>query len=375
MKSHIFFTVGLTVFGTAFVLAQAQAPAPTPSNLQAANDPRYAEVIAKCKTPPPGRGGGAAGGARAGGGGAAPGAAAPGAAAPAAGGGRGPAPAPAGPAEYTVTAIPGVIAAGQRWTTVYQTTGNNADGIIASDDGGLLLAQNDNGAVIKLDGKNQVTTVHRNTITGGALSRSSKGALFVASRGLEMAVTQLEPQRKVHANSYQGDPLVCLGGINDVTADSRGGVYFTLGGVYYADPKGVVTAYGEGLRTNGIVLSPDEKTLYVTNQGAVAAFEVRPDGSLANQREFVTMPSGSGDGLAVDAAGRLYVTLVSGPPGLHVFAPDGKHLGLIPAPRNLITSAFAGPDKKTLYAVANDRRTVDVYAIPMVAEGFKGRAK
>jgi gluconolactonase len=367
MTSKLLLTVGITVVGTAAVLAQAQAPAPTPSNLQAANDPRYEQVIAKCKTPPPARGGGggAGGGARA-------------------GGGRG-AGAAAAPAEYTVAAIPGVIAAGQRWTLVYQTTGNNADGIIASEDGGLLLAQNDNGMVIKLDRNKQVTTVHRNTITGGALSRSPKGALFVASRGLEMAVTQLEPERKVHANSHNGDPLVCRGGINDVSADSRGGVYFTLGGLYYADPKGVVTAYG-GFgenRTNGIILSPDEKTLYVTTgpapgatgDSAIAAFDVRADGSLVNQREFVKLPSGSGDGLAVDAAGRLYVTLVSGTPGLHVFAPDGKHLGLIPAPRNLITAAFAGPDKKMLYAVANDRRTVDVYAIPMLAEGYKGRAK
>ena len=51
--------------------------------------------------------------------------------------------------------------------------------------------------------------------------------------------------------------------INDLTADSKGGVYFTHGGLFYADPKGVVKQYGEGLRTNGVVLSPDEKVVYV----------------------------------------------------------------------------------------------------------------
>src|SRR5687767_3447887 len=233
MRSHTLFTVGFAALGTAVVLAQAQAPAPTPANLQAANDPRYAEVIAKCKTPPPGRGGGAAaapaaaGAARAGGGGAAAPAGAP--AGTVAAPGRGAAaPAPAVPGEYTVTAIPGVIAAGQRWTTVYQTTGNNADGIIASDDGGLLLAQNDNGAVIKLDGKNQPSTAYCDTNTGGALAQNSKGALFIASRGIGTAVLQLAPDRRVFASRYQGEPLECLGGVlNDVTADSRGGVYFT----------------------------------------------------------------------------------------------------------------------------------------------------
>jgi gluconolactonase len=106
---------------------------------------------------------------------------------------------------------------------------------------------------------------------------------------------------------------------------------------------------------------------------------VRPDGSLANEHEFARLPAGSGDGMAVDAAGRLYVTAGGGggsaAPGVHVFAADGRHLGHIPSPRNLITVAFSGPDKKTLYAVANDQVTVDVYAIPMIAQGFTGRAK
>ena len=262
---------------------------------------------------------------------------------------------------------------------MFHTTGNNADGPIGTNDGGLLVAQNDNGTVLKLDTKGQVSTAYRDTNTGGALSMNAKGALFIVSRGLGTAVLQLAPERRVLANRYNGDPLECLGGvINDLSADSRGGVYFTMGGVFYADPKGVVTAYGENLRTNGLILSPDEKTLYVTNGQTIAAFDVRPDGSLANQREFAKLPAGAGDGVTVDAAGRLYVTAGGGPggtPGVQIFAPDGKHLGQIPSPRNLITVAFSGPDKKTLYAVANDRVNVDVYTIPTIAQGYKGRAK
>ncbi len=372
MTSKVLLAFGLAISG-AVLIAQGQT-APAPSNLQAAQDPRYADVIAKCKTPPPGRAGGPAAGARAGGA-----AAGQGRAAGAAPGRAGGAAAPSGPADYTMTAVPGVVAAGARWTLVWQTTGNNADGILADDDGGLLLAQNDNGVVVKLDGKNQTSIAYRDTNTGGALSRSSKGALFVASRGIGTAVLQLAPERRVFANRYQGDPLECLGGvINDVAADSRGGVYFTMGGIFYADSKGVVTQYGENLRTNGVVLSPDEKTLYVTNGQAVAAFEVRPDGSLANQREFARLPAGGGDGLTVDSEGRLYVTAGGGgggAPGIHVFAADGKALGTIAGPRGFITAAFAGPDKKTLYAVANDRRIVEVYSLPTLAQGYRGRAK
>jgi gluconolactonase len=261
---------------------------------------------------------------------------------------------------------------------VYQTTGNNADGPIASEDGGLLIAQMDNGQVVKIDPKGQATVVHRDTNAGGALAMSTKNALFVVSRGLGQAVQQLAPQRRILANTINGDPFECVGGINDVTADSRGGVYFTMGGLFHADPKGVVTQYGEGLRTNGVILSPDEKTLYVTNGPVVVAFEVQPNGALTNQRDFAKLPAGSGDGMAVDAAGRLYVTVgggAGGANGFYVFSADGKALGRVPSPRNLITVAFSGPDKKTLYGIANDQKTVDIYTIPMIAQGYRGRAK
>ena len=365
MRANVMVALGIAFAAAAGLAARAPQATRPGLNLQAARDPRYAEVIAKCRMPSATGGG--------------PGAAGRGVAQPGARRGAAPA-APTGSAEFTVTKIPGVIAADQRWTSVWQTEGNNADGVIASDDGGLLIAQNDNGVVLKLDAKGQVSVVYRDTNTGGALTMSSKGALFVASRGIGTAVLQLAPQRRVFANSYRGEPLECLGGVlNDVTADSKGGVYVTLGGgLYYADPKGVVTSYGENLRTNGVILSPDEKTVYVTNQASIAAFDVRPDGSLASQREFAKLPAGAGDGLAVDAAGRLYATVGGGPggaPGLYVFAADGKQLGHIPSPRNLVTAAFSGPGKETLYAVANDLVKVDVYSIPMIAQGYTGRAK
>lgn len=365
MRSTVALVLGVTA---CTALAAAQAPG-QPANVQAPQHPRYAEVTATCKTPPPGTGGGPAG-RRAGGGPPARGGAAA---------GRGAAPAAPADADYTVEAIPGVIAAGARWTRVWQTTGNNADGPIASEDGGLLIAQNDNGTILKLDSRHQPSVAHRDTNTGGSLTRSPKGALFVASRGIDTAILQLEPQRRVHANRYQGDPLECLGGVlNDVTADSRGGVYFTMGGLYYADPKGMVTAYGTDLRTNGVILSPDERTLYVTNGLAIAAFDVQPDGALANQREFGKIPAGSGDGLAVDSSGRLYVTAgggAGGAAGVHVFSADGRHLGIIAAPKPFITVAFSGPGKRTLYGIANNRQLSEVFTIPALAQGPGNRAK
>ena len=205
---------------------------------------------------------------------------------------------------------------------------------------------------------------------------SAKGVLFVNERGLRASIVELAARRKTLADSYNGDSFDCIGGaLNDLAADSRGGAYFTLGGLFYADPKGVVTKYGDNLRTNGIVLSADEKTLYVTNGPTLAAFDVQKDGALSNQRQFAKLEAGgNGDGSTIDSVGRIYV---SSNVGVQVIGADGKYLGLIPTPRDIISVAFSGPNKKTLYAVARDTpRNEDwIIAVPMIAQGYKGRAK
>jgi gluconolactonase len=137
----------------------------------------------------------------------------------------------------------------------------------------------------------------------------------------------------------------------------------------------------EGIeRPNGIMLSRDEKTLYVNNSNGeyLLAFDVKADGTLASRRNFAkyqtvtknaagAMVSGA-DGLAIDNDGRVYVA-TSG--GVEVFDAKGATLGIIPlsrAPQNL---AFAGPDKKTLYIVGRGA----AFKIDLLAAGFKGRAK
>jgi len=343
------------------VMLRAQQPPPdgktTGPGVQAPSDSKEPEVLAGCKVPPPARGGGRGRG--------------PGGP----GGGRG----PAGPAEarsVTITAIPGVIAAGVQWTQIWDTTGNNADGIIATKDGGILLAQNNNSKILKLDKNGKTTVAYDNLNTSGAVSMNSKGLLLANNRGLRANIEELAPKRQNFANTYNGDSFDCVGGVlNDLTADSKGGAYFTMGGLYYANPQGVVTKYGQDLNTNGIILSRDEKTLFVTNGGRLMAFDVGADGALTNQREFAKWEGGGGDGSAVDSEGRIYVTTNQ---GIQVISPDGKLLGLIPTRRNVITCAFSGKNKKTLYAVEWDPANGGhdyIVTIPMLSQGFKGRAK
>jgi gluconolactonase len=282
-----------------------------------------------------------------------------------------------------VTAIPGVIAGGQPWRFLWQEAGNNGDGIVGTDDGALLIAQNDKSVVLRLAPDGATSIVQRDTHTGGSLSINTKGEMFIVSRGLKTSIQQLTPRRRVLADNHQGDPLECAGtNPNDLSAAGNGGVYFTQVGVFYASPAGVVTRYGRNITPNGIILSADEKTLYVTNGPTLAAFDVQADGSLTNQREFAKLEGGgNGDGLAIDSAGRIYVTTN---PGVQVIAPDGRYLGIIPTPRPVISVAFGGSDKRTLYVLARGARGADgmdvanaaqVWSIPMLAQGYRGRAK
>ncbi len=346
--------------------AAAHAQSPSSSfdrghSMQSWQNPGLAAVLAKCKTRPKPF---------------------------SIGGGQPPAsaslapPAPAIPPPSTE--IPGVIAAGQTWKVVWSWEGNNVDGLIAGDDGTVLFANNDASNVMQVDPATGLATVlFSDTNTGGALSRSKNGALFLAVRGLGSGIEQLEPQRKMFASSFKGEPLECAGGVmNDLVADARGGVYFAVsgGGLFYANPQGVVSEYGDAVNAaNGIILSPDEKTLYVTNGGVVLAFDVQPDGALKNQREFGKLRGGQGgDGSTVDAEGRVYVATGA---SADVFSPRGEFLGSIAGPQGMHGVSIGGKDKKTLFGIVfygawgTPSARNEIVAIPLLAQGYTGRAK
>jgi len=301
--------------------------------------------------------------------------------------------------EVTVTAIPGVVSAGARWTLVWQGT-DNADGVVGTDDGGLLFAQEQPNRVSKLDRNDNVSIFVESTRGAGALAIDAQGRVLAAQRTCTdpgrsapcseptaIGVVYPERERRILADRFQGQSI---GRPNDLLASRRGGVYFTSGGAYYLSPAGEVSSVGENLRANGIVLSPDERVLYVTNGTAIVAFDIRADGAATNQREFAKLEAGgTGDGLAVDGAGRLYVTSMGS--GVQVFSPEGEYLGVIPTPRNVISAAFSGPEKRTLYVVGGGARSTDgtevitppgvrnnaksIFKIPLLAQGFLGRAK
>lgn len=167
---------------------------------------------------------------------------------------------------------------------------------------------------------------------------------------------------------------------NDLVFTSRGELYFTdppfglpqtftdpareltFQGVYRLSPDGTLALVIRDLDApNGIALSPDETTLYVSNADPRnpiwMAYPVRSDGSVGSGRQFadarawVRVGEGAPDGMKVDRQGHLFA---AGPGGIHVFAPDGTRLGRIVT--GVPTGNLAwGDDGSTLYIAANHR--------------------
>ncbi len=281
-----------------------------------------------------------------------------------------------------------------------------ADGMVGTDDGGLIVAQEQSNRILKIDANDNLTILLARSHGPGALAVAANGAIYAVERSCTDpdAVTRaacteltdiavLTPERKVLADKM-ADGGAGLGRINDLTVAKNGWIYFTGTGALAMDPSGKVTRIDQNLRTNGITLSADEKQLFVTNGGTIAVFDIGTDGKATNQREFGKLEGqgANGDGIVIDADGRLYVTVNGGAmQGVQVLDKTGKYLGLIPTPRPPITLAFSGPDKKLLYIGAMGATSLGgeqiqfapgvratsmtVYKIPMQAAGFKGRAK
>jgi gluconolactonase len=306
----------------------------------------------------------------------------------------------AGERDAPVSPIPGVVGEQARWNLVWADF-VTADGITGTADGGILFAQEQTDRIIKITPDGQQFTLLENMNGPGSVSIDTSGRIFAVQRTCteplndELAgcneltrVVQVAPEFRLLATSFPDGRS--LGRLNDLIADGNGGAYFTSRGAYHVDADGKVSVVEEeNLSSNGIMLSRDGRTLYVTNNTVVIAFDVARDGSTSNRRDFASLNGDrGGDGMAIDNAGRLYVTASQ---GVHVFAENGTWLGLIPTPRSPITLAFSGPDKQTLYvpmmgAVGPDGKAwatpegirntaMTIYTLPMLTPGFAGRPK
>jgi len=160
---------------------------------------------------------------------------------------------------------------------------------------------------------------------------------------------------------------------NDLAADAQGGVYFTASGldgtvpgkVFYIAADGIVKEVASGIRfSNGLVVSPDGKLLYVAESRLhrLLVYTIASDGTLGPQREFSALDTLladsrhkaiTPDGVRIDSHGYLFVALFDGG-GFAVIAPDGKLLKHVDLPDQHHTSLAISPDGHSLYITALD---------------------
>lgn len=300
-------------------------------------------------------------------------------------------------AETTATAIPGVIAAATK-VEVIKNGFTGTEGPIGLPDGSLIFTETQANRITRIDKDNNLTTFLENTNGSNGLAFDAKGRLIsVQTTPGKALIGVIYPkgQEATLSDNFDGKPY---GRPNDLVVDKKGGVYFSEPGpnatpgqppptpaltpaVYYLPAGGKSMRIADGIvRPNGIQLSPDEKTLYVNDTSGeyVLAFEIKPDGSVGNRRNFAkyptvtTTPAGGfnsgADGLAIDNDGRVYVVSLG---GVHVFSPKGDLLGTIPLSLSGQNIAFAGADKKTLYIIGRGA----AFKVRLLTAGFMGRAK
>ena len=144
---------------------------------------------------------------------------------------------------------------------------------------------------------------------------------------------------------------------NDLVVDRTGGVFYTLTGpgeVVYISPDGKATTVAKEVVTpNGIILSPDEKTLYVSEYVPknIVSYTVGEGGSLSEKSLFANMDDGlpelkGADGMCVDRAGNVYC---AGPKDIWIWNAEGNLLDKIACTERAVNCAFGGPNLQELY--------------------------
>jgi gluconolactonase len=211
-----------------------------------------------------------------------------------------------------------------------------SNGLLLDSSGHLILCQHGDRRVARREDDGQFTTL-ADRYQGKRLNSPNDGAF------------------KSNGDLYFTDPPYGLLKLNDDPAKE-----LDFNGVYRLSPGGDLTLLTKEMTfPNGIAFSPDEKTLYVANsdpkKAIWMAFEVKPDGTLGAGRVFydatpwVAKEKGLPDGMKVDRSGDLFAT---GPGGVHVFAPDGAHLGRF-ATGEATANCGWGNDGSTLYITAD----------------------
>ncbi|UFQ19331.1 MULTISPECIES: SMP-30/gluconolactonase/LRE family protein [Streptomyces] len=253
----------------------------------------------------------------------------------------------------------------------------------------LIWSDIPNDRMLRWDEETGAVSVFRRQAghsNGNTLDR--EGRLISCEQG-NRRVTRTEPDGTVTvlADRYDGKRL---NSPNDAVVRSDGSVWFS-------DPDFGITSDYEGFRAepeldglnvyridpgtgevrlvadcfgapNGLVFSPDERQLYVSDTRArvIRVFDVRDDGTLSDGEVFARAADGTGsfDNLRFDDGGRLWAAAMEG--GVHCYDPDGTLIGRLNIPEPVSNIAFGGPKNNRLFITA----TTSLYSVVMGVTGL-----
>lgn len=258
-------------------------------------------------------------------------------------------------------------------------------------------------SIVELDPSGSYKNITEGQMQANGLYPYKNGNLIVCDM-IGHRVVEMTPQGKVVrvlVDKFEGKPI---DGPNDIITDTKGGFYFTDPqftmeaekfqpgrAVYYVSAEGKITRIvepNEFAMPNGILLSPDGKTLYINNcydneswypvdsdkDNTIWAYDVQEDGTITNGRQFAELfltenvlarkaKSSGADGMAIDKLGNIYVATYY---GVQIFDNEGAYVGMINLPSVPVSLCFGDDDMKTLYIVSYSK----VYKIKTNMEGY-----
>jgi gluconolactonase len=262
------------------------------------------------------------------------------------------------------------------------------------DDGTLFFTNNcfdpaDRSITYRMDPDGTTSIIRPDNGVTTTIQKSGSGTYYCCEM-LGHRVVEMDRDGaivSVVSGEYEGTRV---DGPNDIVIDAKGGIYYSdsqfIGdqektqdtpAVYYVTPapeRKTIRVLDDAVFPNGLAISPCGKTLYVANTRVqhMRAYDINPDGTVSNGREFYAVeipPEAEGqsgaDGVAVDSAGNIYIATTKGF-GIQVVSPEGVHLGNIPCEAITNNLNFGGDDLKTLYVSAKD----GIYEIPVLIPGL-----
>lgn len=257
---------------------------------------------------------------------------------------------------------------------------NNIEGPAFDKKGNLYVVNfGKDGTVglVKPDGKAEMFIELPEGSTANSIKFDSKGYMYLADyTGHNVLCVDMKTKAiKPYAHDERFNQP------NDIIFNKRDQIFASdpdwkagTGQLWRIDAGGKAVLLTDGMgTTNGIALSPDEKTLYVNEsvQRKIWAFDVTESGDISNKRLFAEFPDFGFDGMACDNKGNLYVTRY-GKGTIAILSPDGKLQREVQLKGKRCSNlVFGGKDGRTVYVTMQDRKGMEKFLAENPGKGFK----